>query len=71
MEPVLTDTTSAPLSPPARASTRGDTRIEGSSPGDRVYRWTTMGMALVIPILLLAIAVHRKIPLLTMKERMG
>src|SRR3954447_14422161 len=30
--------------------------IEGSSTGDRIYRWTTMGFALVIPVLLLLIA---------------
>jgi phosphate transport system permease protein len=31
-------------------------RIHGSSPGDRIYRWTTMGFALIIPILLCLIA---------------
>ncbi|MGE5101555.1 MAG: phosphate ABC transporter permease subunit PstC, partial [Deltaproteobacteria bacterium] len=31
-------------------------RIHGSSPGDRIYRWTTTGFALLIPILLCLIA---------------
>jgi phosphate transport system permease protein len=31
-------------------------RIEGSSDGDRIYRWTTTGMALLIPFLLVLIA---------------
>ncbi len=38
---------------PTPVSTAG---IEGSSIGDRIYRWTTTGFALVIPILLCLIA---------------
>ena len=39
-----------------RAAHRPTSSIEGSSFGDRVYRWATTGFALVIPILLLLIA---------------
>ena len=47
--PVTPVTAPAPLIQPAAS-------IEGSSTGDRIYRWTTMGFALVIPVLLLLIA---------------
>jgi len=47
--PVTPVTAPAPLIQPAAS-------IEGSSNGDRIYRWTTMGFALVIPVLLLLIA---------------
>ncbi len=47
----------APITPPPTAvSANADIPIEGASNGDRVYRWTTMGFALVIPFLLLLIA---------------
>jgi phosphate transport system permease protein len=39
---------------PARSST--EIRIEGFSPGDRVYRWVTTAFACVVPLLLLLIA---------------
>jgi phosphate transport system permease protein len=45
----------------ARTSTAIDARvatIEGASRGDRVYRWVTMGFALVIPVLLLLIGLE-------------
>jgi phosphate transport system permease protein len=44
-----------PPAPPPRPS-MAMARIEGSSFGDRIYRWTTTGMALVVPILLCLIA---------------
>jgi phosphate transport system permease protein len=40
---------------PAAPSNRG-VRIEGRSMGDHVYRWTTTGFALLIPLLLILIA---------------
>jgi len=43
------------MTPPTSAAASGDVPIEGSSAGDRAYRWTTTGFALVIPILLLLI----------------
>ncbi|MEO7083094.1 MAG: phosphate ABC transporter permease subunit PstC [Gemmatimonadaceae bacterium] len=46
----------APIAPRVTAAPDKAARLEGSSYGDRVYRWTTTGMALVIPILLIAIA---------------
>jgi len=54
----------APLIAPSIPPTRGGratpaivpAQIEGSSFGDRVYRWATTGFALVIPALLLLIA---------------
>ena len=57
----MTDASIAPTTPatppavPPRPS-MALARIEGSSIGDRVYRWTTTAMALVIPILLILIA---------------
>ena len=54
----MTDVSSAiaaratPATPPPSAASR----IEGSSRGDRVYRWATTGFALLIPILLTFIA---------------
>jgi phosphate transport system permease protein len=54
----VTDGSIAPVpaaTPPA-AVIRPAASIEGSSPGDRIYRWTTTGFALVIPALLLLIA---------------
>lgn len=46
----------APITPPPTATAGSSAHIEGSSSGDRVYRWVTMGMALVVPTLLLLIA---------------
>jgi len=48
----------APITPAAVASPSmpATAVIEGSSTGDRIYRWTTMGFALIIPALLLLIA---------------
>jgi phosphate transport system permease protein len=46
--------TAAPSAPP----TPGEVEIDGSSFGDRAYRWATTGMALVIPILLVLIALE-------------
>lgn len=50
---VPTVTTAPPPPPPL---VRRAANIEGSSFGDRLYRWTTLGFALVIPALLLLIA---------------
>jgi phosphate transport system permease protein len=44
------------VTPPLNAVASADVPIEGSSIGDRAYRWTTTGFALLIPILLLLIA---------------
>jgi phosphate transport system permease protein len=46
------------MTPSPDTVTTSGARIEGSNKGDRIYRWTTTGMALVIPILLIAIAVE-------------
>jgi phosphate transport system permease protein len=47
----------APITPPPTAvPANAGVPIEGSSTGDRIYRWATMGFALVIPFLLLLIA---------------
>lgn len=46
----------APITPPPSAVGSAGARIEGSSVGDRVYRWTTTAFALVVPLLLCAIA---------------
>ena len=54
----MTEASIAPITPavtPA-AGSGAAARIEGSSPGDRVYRWVTTGFALVVPLLLLVIA---------------
>lgn len=54
-------TDSAAPAASARTSTAIDARvatIEGASRGDRVYRWVTMGFALVIPVLLLLIGLE-------------
>ena len=54
----MTNASIAPITPavtPA-AGSRVAARIEGSSTGDRVYRWVTTGFALVVPLLLLLIA---------------
>jgi phosphate transport system permease protein len=52
--------TDAAATPPGLSATPADgssaARIEGSSIGDRAYRWTTTAFALVIPVLLVAIA---------------
>jgi phosphate transport system permease protein len=45
----------APITPPPSAAA-AEVRIEGSSIGDRAYRWVTLAFALVIPVLLLLIA---------------
>jgi phosphate transport system permease protein len=54
----MTDGSVVPITPPALSppAAGSGARIEGSSTGDRVYRWTTMSFALVIPILLGLIA---------------
>ena len=52
----MTDGVAAPITPPTRAESTGEIRIEASVFGDRVYRWATTGFALVIPTLLLLIA---------------
>src|SRR5213595_81095 len=55
----MTDGSIVPITPPVGAppaTARSVVRIEGSSAGDRVYRWTTMGFALIIPLLLCLIA---------------
>jgi phosphate transport system permease protein len=46
----------AAVTPPTPAASAEAIPIDGSSIGDRLYRWTTTGFALVIPILLLLIA---------------
>ncbi|MEP6492969.1 MAG: phosphate ABC transporter permease subunit PstC [bacterium] len=50
----MTDASIASNAQPAEAST--GVRLGASGKGDRVYRWVTTGMALVIPILLVLIA---------------
>ena len=45
-----------PATPISSAAARGRSRIDVSLGGDRVYRWTTTGFALVIPLLLGTIA---------------
>jgi len=54
----VTDSSIAPITPPPSAAAPPQRRIEGASAGDLVYRWTTTGFALVVPILLCAIAVE-------------
>jgi phosphate transport system permease protein len=44
------------VTPPTNAAASTHVPIEGSSIGDRAYRWTTTGFALVVPILLVLIA---------------
>ena len=51
----MTDASIGPAAPQAATGSNG-TRIEGSSAGDRIYRWLTTAFALVIPLLLLLIA---------------
>jgi phosphate transport system permease protein len=46
----------APITPPPAVTAGSSPRIEGASSGDRVYRRTTLGMALVVPLLLILIA---------------
>jgi phosphate transport system permease protein len=50
----VSDVSVAPATPPP--STAASAHIEGSSVGDRAYRWATTGFALIIPVLLLLIA---------------
>jgi phosphate transport system permease protein len=54
----VTDGSVVPITPATTGSTpmQSAAGIEGSSTGDRIYRWATMGFALVIPTLLLLIA---------------
>lgn len=52
----MTDASIVPITPPATAGSSTGVRIEGSSPGDRVYRWITTAFALVVPLLLFLIA---------------
>ena len=51
----MTDASIVPITP-AVTNTPTGVRIEGSSTGDRIYRWVTTAFALVVPILLLLIA---------------
>jgi phosphate transport system permease protein len=52
----VTDGVTSPIAPAPRSESTGEIRIEASAIGDRIYRWTTTGFALVIPGLLLLIA---------------
>ncbi len=51
----MTDSAAASRTPVSETPV-SSRRIEGSSAGDRVYRWTTAGFAMVVPILLCLIA---------------
>ncbi len=50
----MSDVSAAPTT--SSHSTAASVRIEGSSGGDRAYRWATTGFALIIPVLLVLIA---------------
>ena len=52
----MTDASLAHVPPPSDVAASAAVPIEGSSMGDRAYRWTTTAFALFIPILLLLIA---------------
>jgi phosphate transport system permease protein len=52
----VTDASLAHAPPPSNAAANAAVPIEGSSMGDRAYRWTTTAFALFIPILLVLIA---------------
>ncbi|HEY4306654.1 MAG TPA: phosphate ABC transporter permease subunit PstC [Gemmatimonadaceae bacterium] len=53
----MSESSIAPITPPPSAPLmQSGAIIEGSSTGDRIYRWATMGMALIIPAMLLLIA---------------
>lgn len=53
----MTESSIAPITPPPSITGGGPAiRIEGSSVGDKIYRATTMGFALLIPLLLVLIA---------------
>ena len=52
----MTNASVARPTPRSAAAARGGAGIEGSSSGDRVYRWTTTAFAMVVPILLCLIA---------------
>jgi phosphate transport system permease protein len=54
----VTDGVATPVTPPARAESNSEIRIEASAIGDRAYRVFTTGFALVIPALLCLIAVE-------------
>jgi phosphate transport system permease protein len=52
----VTNASTVRVAAPTPAGSHAAVRIEGSSTGDRVYRWVTTAFALVVPVLLLLIA---------------
>jgi phosphate transport system permease protein len=54
----VTDGLAAPVAPPTGAQSSSGIRIEASAVGDRLYRWITMGFALVVPALLCLIGIE-------------